>query len=335
MKPKSPRKINPLKWNFGINLKPPPPAKRDQRESAGSAGEETDDEDYDGETDTEGYATTAASMSRESIAPEADEDPIAPMDNKKRFSWNKFLPIRKQAKPPSAEKDVAELKEEVDEEGAETAGQAEISPRTSSDKAGENKPFPTDPPTRRDLENKIIRQITREFSSGGFFYSYNFDLTHSIQAKRRKVASKHNTEAALASLLNSSRSSIDLPSTSQASQAPQTQQEDLIEPDINLPLWRRVDRRFFWNEWLMDDFIDKGLHAYILPVMQGWVQSSELKVDGIPLDFTVISRRSRERAGLRYQRRGIDDEGHVANYVETEMVVRAKVSGFRPVSADI
>ena len=85
----------------------------------------------------------------------------------------------------------------------------------------------------------------------------------------------------------------------------------------------------------MDDFIDKGLHAYILPVMQGWVQSSELTVDGIPLDFTVISRRSRERAGLRYQRRGIDDEGHVANYVETEMMVRAKVNRFGSFPANI
>jgi len=37
--------------------------------------------------------------------------------------------------------------------------------------------------------------------------------------------------------------------------------------------------------------------------------------------------RSRDRAGLRYQRRGIDDEGHVANMVETEMIVRAKVCG--------
>lgn len=317
LKPKSPRKNNPLKWNFGINLKPPP-AKRDEPKGLAESADEESDDDGD-ETDLDGYATTAGSMSRESIAPEADEDPIAPMENKKRFSWNKFLPIRKQVKTPSAEKDVAELKEEVDEE--ESTPQGETSSRSSADKT-EQKPFPTDPPTRRDLETKIIRQITREFSSGGFFFSYNFDLTHSVQAKRRKLASKHNSEAALASLLNSSRSSIDLPASTQT----QTLGDDLVEPDIQVPLWRRADRRFFWNEWLMNDFIDKGLHAFILPVMQGWVQSSELVVDGVPIDFAVISRRSRERAGLRYQRRGIDDEGHVANYVETEMVVRAKVS---------
>ena len=35
----------------------------------------------------------------------------------------------------------------------------------------------------------------------------------------------------------------------------------------------------------------------------------------------LISRRSRYRAGTRYKRRGVDEDGHVANYVETEQVV--------------
>ena len=39
-------------------------------------------------------------------------------------------------------------------------------------------------------------------------------------------------------------------------------------------------------------------------------------------DYIVISRRSRDRAGLRYQRRGIDDEAHVANWVESESLMR-------------
>jgi len=38
-------------------------------------------------------------------------------------------------------------------------------------------------------------------------------------------------------------------------------------------------------------------------------------------DITVISRRSTKRAGLRYLRRGIDEEGNVANCVETEQIL--------------
>jgi hypothetical protein len=38
-------------------------------------------------------------------------------------------------------------------------------------------------------------------------------------------------------------------------------------------------------------------------------------------DITVVSRRSTKRAGLRYLRRGIDDEGYVANSVESEQIL--------------
>ena len=37
--------------------------------------------------------------------------------------------------------------------------------------------------------------------------------------------------------------------------------------------------------------------------------------------LTVISRRSTKRAGLRYLRRGIDDDGYCANFVETEQIL--------------
>ncbi|KAG7120248.1 AP-2 complex subunit mu like protein [Verticillium longisporum] len=37
--------------------------------------------------------------------------------------------------------------------------------------------------------------------------------------------------------------------------------------------------------------------------------------------ITVISRRSIKRAGLRYLRRGVDEDGHVANAVETEQIL--------------
>lgn len=53
------------------------------------------------------------------------------------------------------------------------------------------------------------------------------------------------------------------------------------------------------------------------------VDSVPVELDGV-LDVTrqlklmLVSRRSRFRAGTRYKRRGVDDNGNVANYVETE-----------------
>lgn len=42
--------------------------------------------------------------------------------------------------------------------------------------------------------------------------------------------------------------------------------------------------------------------------------------NGRKLQLCLISRRSRFRAGTRYFRRGIDHDGHVANFNETEQI---------------
>ena len=37
--------------------------------------------------------------------------------------------------------------------------------------------------------------------------------------------------------------------------------------------------------------------------------------------YVLISRRQCFRAGVRYNTRGLDSEGHVANFVETEQII--------------
>ncbi len=67
--------------------------------------------------------------------------------------------------------------------------------------------------------------------------------------------------------------------------------------------------------------------------MQGFCQISNFNVPesegtskaDVPVDYIIMSRRSRNRPGLRYQRRGIDEEAHVANFVETEVIMRVEV----------
>ncbi|KAI0007943.1 SacI homology domain-containing protein [Xylariaceae sp. FL0662B] len=49
--------------------------------------------------------------------------------------------------------------------------------------------------------------------------------------------------------------------------------------------------------------------------------STDLKSSEKMFLITVISRRSTRRAGLRYLRRGVDDEGYAANFVETEQIL--------------
>mmetsp|Transcript_37560 Transcript_37560/g.58662 ORF Transcript_37560/g.58662 Transcript_37560/m.58662 type:complete len:621 (+) Transcript_37560:148-2010(+) len=88
------------------------------------------------------------------------------------------------------------------------------------------------------------------------------------------------------------------------------------------PLWRRADRRFFWNEAAASGLMAAGAHAWITPVMSAYVDArAGCAVAGTRFTLLFVSRRSRYRQGCRFTKRGIDEAGHVANFVETEQAV--------------
>ncbi|KAF9194442.1 hypothetical protein BGZ51_009522 [Haplosporangium sp. Z 767] len=132
------------------------------------------------------------------------------------------------------------------------------------------------------LDRRIIREISSILGTG-FYFSTEFNLLSSMQQRSERISS---------------------PST-----------------DVS-PLWQQVDSRFWWNEHLLKEFIDIKANGYILPVMQGYVEIEPCVIEEQHFEFTLISRRSRERSGLRYQRRGIDEGGNTANFVETEQLLR-------------
>ncbi|KIX96091.1 uncharacterized protein Z520_08346 [Fonsecaea multimorphosa CBS 102226] len=103
------------------------------------------------------------------------------------------------------------------------------------------------------------------------------------------------------------------------------------ESDLSQPMWKRADDRFFWNRFVQTDLIDfrlgglrgqqqPGADPYILPVITGMLRITPAKVKNTSFTFALITRRSRFRGGTRYFSRGIDDEGHVANFNETEQI---------------
>lgn len=48
------------------------------------------------------------------------------------------------------------------------------------------------------------------------------------------------------------------------------------------------------------------------------MQQFQVYLKGRPLQLTLISRRSRHKGGTRFKSRGLDDQGNVANLVESE-----------------
>lgn len=186
-----------------------------------------------------------------------------------------------------------------------------------------------------ELEDKAVRETAKYWARGEFWFSYDFDLTTSLQNKRQALENKPTRSSAVAknpALHSSHQAQASTASSSVLTQAPSFPL--LAEPYPNLALWRRADRRFWHNEHMSEDLIHAGLHAYILPIMQGYLQTVTLPVQPIgpawadagsdavlQCQMMVISRRSKERAGLRYQRRGINESGQVANFVETEQIL--------------
>lgn len=175
---------------------------------------------------------------------------------------------------------------------------------------------------------KLLRTTQILFgSSQSYFFSYDYDITRSVSRQREAT------------------------------------------PQGDTPLYRRTDPMFFWNQNVIQPFIDAGIDSLALPLMKGFVGQRTFTVDSQPeqldeykgsvemndfatnwsttgsdtevaplsspdakagikprtserqFDITVISRRSVKRAGLRYLRRGIDEEGWCANSVETEQIL--------------
>ncbi|XP_077125538.1 phosphatidylinositol-3-phosphatase SAC1 isoform X5 [Ranitomeya variabilis] len=84
----------------------------------------------------------------------------------------------------------------------------------------------------------------------------------------------------------------------------------------------QADQRFVWNGHLLREFsAQPEIHKFAVPVIHGFIAIHSCSVNGKYFDWILISRRSCFRAGVRYYVRGIDSEGHAANFVETEQIV--------------
>jgi len=101
------------------------------------------------------------------------------------------------------------------------------------------------------------------------------------------------------------------------------------------------DPSFLWNSYMIAPLLKFRSHLsnserraldeshLLTSSIRGFVETLTIphsssfssKKLGAPASLTLISRLSCRRAGTRFNARGIDDEGNVANFVETEVVI--------------
>ncbi|GAA5887566.1 hypothetical protein JCM6882_001451 [Rhodosporidiobolus microsporus] len=81
--------------------------------------------------------------------------------------------------------------------------------------------------------------------------------------------------------------------------------------------------KFAWN-WHLLTPLRRALNPespWILPLVHGSVDQMKINAFARPVYLTLIGRRSRHFAGARYLRRGVNEQGWVANDVESEQIV--------------
>jgi SacI homology domain len=154
--------------------------------------------------------------------------------------------------------------------------------------------------------------LKKLLSSGTFYYSVDFDLTNRLQDR-----SAGGYYAVLLILIRCR--SIDAPTF-----------------DID-----NLDDGFLWNSYMIRPLVEfrsrlgdqereaLDLSRMLTSAIRGFVQTitvpastSPFKTSraSLPSTLTLISRLSCRRAGTRFNARGIDDDGNVANFVESETV---------------
>ncbi|XP_068187032.1 synaptojanin-1 isoform X2 [Antennarius striatus] len=117
-----------------------------------------------------------------------------------------------------------------------------------------------------------------------------------------------------------------------------------VSMDLSLNAHRRTledttDNRFFWNQSLHLHLKHYGVNCddWLLRLMCGGVEIRTIYAGHKQAKACIFSRLSSERAGTRFNVRGTNDDGQVANFVETEQVIFMddKVSSFIQIRGSI
>ena len=82
-----------------------------------------------------------------------------------------------------------------------------------------------------------------------------------------------------------------------------------------------IDESYLWNSKMGEDFVKAKVNNWLVPLINGYVYILDEVVNNKPFKLVLISRRENRRPGTFEQTYGIDENGHVANMVETEEIL--------------
>uniref|UniRef100_H2UNN1 FIG4 phosphoinositide 5-phosphatase n=1 Tax=Takifugu rubripes TaxID=31033 RepID=H2UNN1_TAKRU len=172
-------------------------------------------------------------------------------------------------------------------------------------------------------EGRYIRIFQNVDLSSNFYFSYSYDLSHSLQYNLTLLQRPYELWTSP-------------PSSAEEEVQTQTKPDsfDIFE-DEGLPAQMVYGVRnepyykYVWNGKLLERIKDIVHQDWLMYIIHGFCGQSKLLIYGRPVHITLIARRSSKFAGTRFLKRGANCEGDVANEVETEQIVHdASVMSF-------
>ena len=114
----------------------------------------------------------------------------------------------------------------------------------------------------------FLTMINQVLSTPSFYFSYTTDLTRSMQSKEGFAVSDSGGESVL---------------------------------EFVTRLYTDWEERFVWNRFLLEPFLSRGAEflRYCLPLIHGSVFIRQCSINGRLFRWSLVSRRSRRRAGTR------------------------------------
>ena len=99
-----------------------------------------------------------------------------------------------------------------------------------------------------------------------------------------------------------------------------------IETEPKSHIFKYTVNQYCWNYSMAKCFDSEGMNEYIYPVINGFFGARTISDYGEQNDlhFILIGRKDDRRSGMRFLIRGADNNGNVANTVETEEIITFK-----------
>ncbi|KAK9316417.1 SacI homology domain-containing protein [Lipomyces starkeyi] len=144
-------------------------------------------------------------------------------------------------------------------------------------------------PHRNSGEARFLSTFQNLDLSKTFYFSYSYDLTHTLQRNLDR----------------------------------ERQRVKLNAPPDDWKVYSDYNEMFVWNHYLLKPAYDSKLDVltWCLPIIHGFIDQANISVYGHNVSIAIIARRSHYFAGARFLKRGANDQGYVANDVETEQIV--------------